>query len=56
VFESDVRLVEAREEFVGIRTSCSAGGAVERRLGWRRLFDAVIYEMPADVSVLGVLP
>jgi hypothetical protein len=50
VFESDVRLIETNEEFVWVRTSCSAGGAVEGRLGWRRLLDTIVHEMSVDGS------
>jgi hypothetical protein len=46
MFEPHVRPGEVHEEIVWVWTSCrSAGGPVERWLGWWRFLHAVVHEM-----------
>ena len=48
VLEAYVRLIEVREDFGWIQTSCGAGGSVMGRVGCWRLLDAVVHEMTAN--------
>ena len=45
MFEANVSLFEVNEELVRMWTSCSAGKAIKRMLGWRRLLYTVVDEM-----------
>jgi hypothetical protein len=52
MFESNVRLTKVHEEFIWVQTSCSAGGAVQGRLGRRGLLDTLVHKVTKRMSVL----
>lgn len=52
VLEAYVSLFEVREELLGIRTSCSAGEAVDQMFGWWGLLYTFVDEVAARLSVL----